>query len=219
MVLNFSKSNLRPMPITSQNELAHIKMLIGLDINKGVIGLSLLFDTGAALNTGYLPYHNQIIKRHPNIVAKFEHFDGNVPFEPIRLCGAITNPSEYDSEKHGVLNAVVEYFTPYKTANGVPYKLAILLGNSMTVNTILGLPTIMAGELEPRWRQKEYVSHIFQTRFPIWYMQTQRTDIPESNDEKTASVSLEVSPLDVSKSLRAAFIDTSSNQSATINDK
>ena len=106
------------MPITSQKELAHIKMSIGIGGSKEVIGLSLLFDTGAALNTGYLPYHARIIQRHPNIVAKCEYFDGENPFEPIKLCGAITNPSDYDSEKHGVLSTIVEYYTPYKTANG-----------------------------------------------------------------------------------------------------
>ena len=115
-------------------------MSIGLNAGKDVIGLSLLFDTCAALNTGYLPYHNQIIKRHPDIVAKFEYFDGDNPFKPIKLCGAITNPSDYDSAKHGVLSAIVEYYIPYKTANGVPYKLAITLGNNMTVNTILSSP-------------------------------------------------------------------------------
>ena len=88
----------------------------------------------------------------------------------------------------------------------------------MTVNTILGLPTIMEGELEPRWKQKEYVSHGFQTRFPIEYVQTQRADIPESHHVGVASASSSVSPLDVSKSLRAAFIDISSNQVTTTGD-
>ena len=83
-------------------------MSIGIGDGKEVIGLSLLFDTGAALNTGYLPYHAGIIKRHPDIAAKCEYFDGDNPFEPIKLCGAIINPSDYDSENHGVLSAKVE---------------------------------------------------------------------------------------------------------------
>ena len=108
MVLNFSKSNLRPILITSQNELAHIKMSIEIGSSKEVIGLSLLFDTGVALNTRYIPYHPGIIKRHPNIVSKCEYFDEDNPLKSIKLCGAITNPSNYDSENHGVLSVIVE---------------------------------------------------------------------------------------------------------------
>ena len=62
----------------------------------------------------------------------------------------------------------------------------------MTVNTILGLPTIREGELEPRWAKQEYISHVYQTRFPIEYVATKRADIPKSkqstieNDKKVS---------------------------------
>ena len=105
------------MPITSQNELAHIKMLISVTASKELIGLSMLYDTGAVLNTGYLPYHDHIVKCHPSIVKRLEYFNGKNSFEPIKLCGAITQPLEYDSDKHGILSAVVEYHTPYKYYN------------------------------------------------------------------------------------------------------
>jgi len=156
MVLSFRNTNLRPMPITSQNELAHIKMLICDIATKELIGLSMMYDTGVALNTGYLPYHNEIVKHHPSVVKRLKYFNGKNPFEPIKLCGAITHPSDYDSEKHGILSAVVEYHTPYKYRNGEPVLLAIALGNSMTVNTILGFSTIREGGLEPRWSKQVY---------------------------------------------------------------
>ena len=66
---SLKKSNLRPMPITSKNELPHLKFsrcAPGMDKS---IGLSLLYDTGAALNTGFLPYHKKIMTNHPSIVA------------------------------------------------------------------------------------------------------------------------------------------------------
>ena len=49
----------------------------------------------------------------------------------------------------------------------------------MTFNTILGLPTIMEGELEPRWSKQDFISHVYQTRFPIEYVATKRANIPE----------------------------------------
>ena len=48
---NTTKSNLRPMPITSQNELPHVKISLCEPGQGKCIGLSLLYDTGAALNT------------------------------------------------------------------------------------------------------------------------------------------------------------------------
>ena len=150
MVFSFRNTNLQPMPIASQNELAHIKMSICAIATKKIIGLSMLYDTCVALNTGYFPYHIEIVKHHPSVVKRIEYFDGENPFEPIELFGAITHPSDYDSEKHGILSAVVEYHTPYKYRNGEPVLLAIALGNSMTVNTILGFSTIREGGLEPR---------------------------------------------------------------------
>ena len=209
MVLNFKNTNLRHMPITSQNELAHIKMSIWATANKELIGLSMLYDTGAALNTGYLPYHSQIVKHHPSVIKRLEYFDGKNPFEPIKLCGTITQPSEYDSENHRILSAVVEYHTPYKYRNGKPVSLIIVLGNSMTVNTILGISTIMEGELEPRWSKQEYISHVYQTRFHIEYVATKRANIPEPEQPGIKKESIELSPINVSTSLQTTFVDAS----------
>ena len=86
------------MHITTQNKLPHIKLPLICVGSRDIISLDLLYDTGAALNTGYFPYYQQIMKRHPSLVAKFEVFDGNNPFDPIKLCGTITDPVDYSVE-------------------------------------------------------------------------------------------------------------------------
>ena len=96
------------MPITTQNKLPHIKFSIGNGHSATPIGLSILYDTGVTLNTGLEFYHRKIMKSRPHMVAKFETFDGNNPFDPIKLCGAITISDDYDAEKHGILSAVIE---------------------------------------------------------------------------------------------------------------
>jgi len=58
MVLNFRNTALRRMPITSQNELAHIQLSIWATVSKKLIESSMLYDTGTTLNTDYVPYHN-----------------------------------------------------------------------------------------------------------------------------------------------------------------
>ena len=80
------------MPITTQNELFHIKLSICAMDSQVNIGLYMLFDTGVALNTGYLLYHQQIMKKHPVMVSGFENSDGANPFDPIKLWGVIFSP-------------------------------------------------------------------------------------------------------------------------------
>ena len=106
-VHNMNKANARPMPITAQNKL-RISISIGNGHSATPIGLILFYDTGAALNTGLELYHRKIMKSHPHMVAKLEIFDGNNRFNPIKLCGAITSPDDYDADKHCILSAVIE---------------------------------------------------------------------------------------------------------------
>lgn len=70
------------MLIQTQNELPRVKFSIGCG-SSITVGLSLFYDTGAALNTWYNAYHRQIMKAHPQMVAKFEMFDGDNTFDPI----------------------------------------------------------------------------------------------------------------------------------------
>ena len=77
------------------------------------------------------------MKEHLQMVAKFKLFDGDNPFDLIKLCGAITNPNDYDVDKYGVLSAVIKYHIPYKYKNGRPFVLALDLGSTISVNSIL----------------------------------------------------------------------------------
>jgi hypothetical protein len=141
----------RPMPIRVDNGLPHIRISLGpLD---GNISLSALFDSGAALSSGYLPYHLWIMRENPEIVASFERFDDENPFEPIKLGGAISHPSDYTESVHGQLTAVIRYKTAYVCHDGAPIHLSFGLGNDMTVNTILGLPTICDLGMKPDFRR------------------------------------------------------------------
>jgi hypothetical protein len=105
-------------------------------------GLRVLFDSGTALSSGYLPYHLWIMRKHPNLVASLEHFDNANPFEPIKLGGTICHPDKYQESLHGQLTAIICYKMPYSDLKGSPIHISFGLGNNMTVNTILGMPVI-----------------------------------------------------------------------------
>ena len=124
------------MSISSDNNLPHLSILLGKVRLQWL--LSVLYDTGVALTSGYLPYHLKIREKYPHLVYSFEVFDCNNPFDPIKLLGAIGSVSDYDLEKHGMLSAVIKYFTPYRSDNNQPLLLPVALGETMAVNTILG---------------------------------------------------------------------------------
>ena len=105
----------------------------------------MLSDTGAALNTGFLICHENIWKKHPYVVARYERFDGDNSFDPIKLHRAINNPKGYDESNHGLLSDVIKYYTQYKYSDGTTFPLTLALGVGMAVNSILGLPTIVEG--------------------------------------------------------------------------
>ena len=102
-----SKENALPMPITTHNELPHIKFSIGKGHNTTPIALNLLYDTDTALKTGLDLYHRKLMISHPHMVARFEIFDEDNPFDFIKLCGAITSSDDYDAGKHGILSTVI----------------------------------------------------------------------------------------------------------------
>lgn len=104
-VSHFNDNTIRRMPISSDNLLPHIKFPIGSRGFKAAVVC--LFDTGAALNTGQLAYHKNIMNDPPSLVHSFEGFDGPNPFDPITLCGSVTDPSSYDETLHGALLALI----------------------------------------------------------------------------------------------------------------
>ena len=119
------------MPISIDNGLPHITFNLGAHPTHDP-GLCGLMDTCGALNTGYLTFHLWLMSEHPDIVAKFHSFDDSNPFEPVKLGGAIRDPSDFDAR----------YFTPYSDTSGAPITLSFALGPDETINTIFGLPML-----------------------------------------------------------------------------
>jgi hypothetical protein len=99
--------------------------------------LNVLFNSGGALSSGYLPYHLWVMREEPDLVASFEKSNDANPFEPIKLGGAIHQPEDYNESQQGRLTAIIRYKTPYVDHDGNSLQISFGLGNAMTVNTIL----------------------------------------------------------------------------------
>lgn len=168
---NLGANQLHHMPITCQNELPHINIVIGT--TEGHATITVLYDTGGALSSGELSYHKNIMKAYPEMVDSYEEFNSDNPFDPIKLCGAILNPEAYSKEQHDILTAVICYRLPYDIGSSNPPKLAFALGKDVAVDTILGIPSIDGLQLELRYHPTKYIfSHILQCGFPIDYKET-----------------------------------------------
>jgi hypothetical protein len=129
------------MPIAIDNGLPHIAVSLGSNSELDPT-LSGLMDTCGALNTGYLLFHLWLMSERPDLVADFHSFDGDNPFDPVKLGGAIKDPDNFDASQHGNLTAVIRYYTPYTDVDGNPIQFSFALGNDVTVNTIFGLPML-----------------------------------------------------------------------------
>jgi hypothetical protein len=126
------------MPIAINNGLPHITFSFGSDpaLDPTLCGLSMDTCRGA-LNTGYLLFHLWLMSERPDfLVAEFISFDDSNPFEPIKLGGAIRDPSDFDAADHGNPTAMIRYYTPYTNVSGSPITLSFDLGSDATVNTI-----------------------------------------------------------------------------------
>ena len=131
------------------------------------------------------------MKECPQVVESFEEFNGDNPFEPIKLMGAIRNPAIYDREQHGILSAVIRYTTPYILNNGHQFFLCFALGEDMSVNTILGVPGILEVVMEPQFIKKEFLAHNIRAKFNIVYRETTKWDPPTvSNTIRTLPESI-----------------------------
>jgi hypothetical protein len=157
------------MTLRVDNGLPHIKLNLG---DAADATLSVLFDSGAALSSGYLPCHLWIMRENPDIVASFERFDDSNPFEPIKLGGAIRHPDDYNEAMHGQLTAVIRYKTPCFDNGGCLIRISFGLGNDMTVNTILGMPLIKDLGMIPNFRAKSVACKDLPATFVIRYQET-----------------------------------------------
>ena len=139
-VLNITPaSGLRAMPLSLDNGLPAAVLQFGTDEDNDV-EFSCHFDSCAAMNTANLLLHQWIITSYPHIVDSYEQYNDNLPFQPIELDCAIPNADSKDYCNR--LTAVVTYNTHYRKPDGTNMKLSFGLGESISVNAIIGLPTL-----------------------------------------------------------------------------
>ena len=87
-VSNITFANQKPMPIAINNSFSSIKMLIDMlsdDENK----MSVLVDTGVAMNTGDKTYHQWVMSQYPSMVAEYIECSPNTDYDIVQILAAV----------------------------------------------------------------------------------------------------------------------------------
>ena len=80
----------------------------------------------------------------------------------------MSDPTDYDASRHGLLTAVIRYKTPYVTSTeGSPISVSIALGTDVSTNTIFGLPTLSAFEFLVNLKTMSAISPVVNETFQL----------------------------------------------------
>ena len=142
-VSNINFSHQKPMPIAINNSLPSIKMLIGLLSDEENM-MSMLVDTGAAMNTGNKAYHQWVMSQCPSMVAEYIECGPNTDYDVVQILAALDLKGTSQPIDHGSMTAVIRYKTPYLIHNSDPLILSFALGTDVALRSVLGIPCLLA---------------------------------------------------------------------------
>ena len=169
-ILSHSQDRAPPMPLTVDNKLPGCELRFGRSADDEVSFICHI-DTCAAMSTGNLLLHQWIMSKYPSIVAEYIQYDDAEPFEPIKLAVALQNLDGCDSMK-SKLTAIVRYWTPYMDQNNKRQVISFGLGESISVNSIIGLPQLRLWQASVCFHTNCLSSTLLKTQFPLIYEPT-----------------------------------------------
>ena len=156
----------KPYPVAVSDTLPHILFPLGKyspDVHwKHSEHLRAVFDSGAGVSLGYLPFFQDLYEKKPHLVHTFARIDLEV-FAEI-LVGNIDKHCDAASCTH-----YIELYTPFMD-QGQPVTMRIALSPVLSVNALFGLPFILKAKMVPHFADSFVRSDWFQTTFPLEFM-------------------------------------------------
>ena len=131
------------MPIAINNSLPSINMLIGIlvdDQNR----MSMLVDTGSAMNTGDKTYHQWVMSQCPSMFAEYIECGPNTDYDVVQILAALGLKETSQPVDHGSMTAVALYKMPYFIHNTDPLIFSFVLGTDVALRSVLGIPCLLA---------------------------------------------------------------------------
>ena len=106
--------------------------------------MRMLVDTGAAMNTGNLAYHQWVMSQCPSMVAEYLECGDGTEYDVVQLLAALDLKGTHQPVHHGSMTAVIRYRTPYLINNTSPLILSFALGKDVALRSVLGIPCLLA---------------------------------------------------------------------------
>ena len=100
----------------------------------------MIFDTGAAINTGNLQYHMLVMSQCPEMVDKFLQCGKDTDYDVVHLLAALNLIEVATDIVHGRMTSVIRYKTPYTMNDKGYFVLSFTLGNGVRLRSVLDLP-------------------------------------------------------------------------------
>ena len=158
------------------NNLPSTVIRFGSSDNNDIV-FSCHLDSCAAMNTGNSLLHMWIMTTYPEIIASYERYDDDEPFQHITLdCAVPSSAVENDTSN---FFAVVTYKTRYTDVNGDMMLLSFGLGEAISVNAIIGLPTLRSWKMILDVGENKATSKTLNRYFELSYQHAD-TGLPSS---------------------------------------
>ena len=151
-----------PMSLDVNNGSHGIELWFG-DNEKNEVGFIWYMDTCAAMNMGNLAVYKWLMMTHPHLVVEYMQFDDCWSVEPLQLHCAVEDLVQTQSV-HTNLTTIVRYWLRYKQ-DEKQIILSFGLEYSVTVNSIVGIPTIESWRILLSFESHELIACGITTKF------------------------------------------------------
>ena len=119
------------------------------------------------MNTGNLIVNQWLVMKYPGIVDSYEQFDGENPFRPIFLSGAL-DTDDTENFESCELTVVVTYNNRYAKFYLTPLKVILGLHFSVDVNEIICLPSLTDWKMTLDFDESKAHYKAMQISFPLF---------------------------------------------------
>ena len=129
-----------PIPINNNNSLpcAYFKLGHG---KYNSPSLQVLVDSTSAMNSDNKPYHRIIMSQFPDAVVGYIEWEPNIKYGLVQSKVNVTQCTPEGKFNNGILSTIIRYKTQY-LFNSQPLILNLFLGDTLTLCTILGTPSL-----------------------------------------------------------------------------
>ena len=151
-----------PIPLDVNNVLPGIELWFS-DNEKNEVGSIFLMNKRAAMNMGNLAVYKWLMMTHPHLVVEYMQFDDCWSVEPLQLHCAVEDLVQAEP-MHMKLTTIVRYWLRYKQ-DEKQIILSFGLEYSVTVNSIVGIPTIESWRILLSFESHELIACGITTKF------------------------------------------------------